>query len=357
MSASRSPATVERPPALHASPVAVTGGAGLLGREVVRQLTGEGCIDVRVVDVQAATFPAGGPVSAYGLDILRHDLATAFAGAKTVFHLAACQYHSPLAATTYRLPFEAVNVEGTRRALAAARQAGAQAFVHVSSSMVYGRPQHVPMREDHPRQPLGPYGGSKLRAEILVEEASARGLATAIVRPGPIFGPGRLGAITRLFDDILTGRPITLIGQGENRQDLVTPEDCARLVVRAAPAAAGHAVYNCGSAAVPTMREWLRALIEDAGSRSEFRAAPAAAAKAGLRLLEMARLAPVRREQYAIADLDYWLDTSAARQLGWVPLRSGVDAALAMFRWYRARRPPWDTRGGGATSALPPAPP
>lgn len=337
MSALRSPATVETPPSLSATPVVVTGGAGLLGREVVRQLVAEGCADLRVIDIQAAAFPAHGPIRAYGLDLLRHDLAPAFAGAKTVFHLAACQYHSPLAATTYRLPFEAVNVEGTRRALAAARQAGARTFVHVSSSMVYGLPRQVPMREDHPRQPLGPYGRSKLLAETLVEEASAQGLATAIVRPGPIFGPGRLGVITRLFDHILMGRPITLIGHGSNLQDLVTPEDCASLVMRAAPAATGHTVYNCGSAAVPTMREWLQALIEDAGSRSVIRGTPAAATKAALRLLELARLAPVRREQYAIADLDYWLDTSAARRLGWVPLRSGIDAALAMFRWYRTR--------------------
>ena len=326
------------PPLGCASPVVVTGGAGLVGREVVRLLVAEGCRDIRIVDLQSVAVPLGEPVRAHRLDLRCDDLAPAFTGAETVFHLAACQYHSPLAPTTYGLPFASVNVEGTRRTLAAARQAGATTFVHVSSSMVYGLPLHSPMREDHPRRPLGPYGHSKLRAETLVEEAHAHGLATAIVRPGPIFGPGRTGAITRLFDDILAGRPVTLIGHGGNRQDLVSPEDCAQLVVLAGGARQGHAVYNCGSASAATMREWLDALIAEAGSRSAIRGVPAAAAKGALRLLELARLAPVRREQYAIADLDYWLDTSVARsRLGWVPLRSGVDAALAMFRWYRAR--------------------
>ncbi len=322
-----------------ASPVVVTGGAGLVGRELVHQLAEEGCRDIRVVDVRAIPAAEEGPVHAHRLDLRRDDLVPAFAGAKTVFHLAACQYHSPLAPTTYQLPFHAVNVQGTRRTLEAARQAGVTTFVHVSTSMVYGVPRQVPMHEDHPRRPLGPYGRSKLEAEALVEEAHAQGLATAIVRPAPIFGPGRRGVITRLFDRILAGRPITLIGHGGNRQDLVAPVDCARLVVLAGHAAAGHAVYNCGSGAAPTMREWLSALVRDAGSGSVIRGAPAGAAKAVLRLLEMARLAPVRREQYEIADRDYALDTSEARErLGWVPLGSGIDAALAMFRWHRAQR-------------------
>ena len=104
-----------------ASPVVVTGGARLLGREVVRQLVApfsaplsaplatplarKGA-DVRVVDLQAVAIPAEGSVRAYRLDLRRDDLAPAFTGARTVFHLAACQYHSPLAPTTYRLPFD-----------------------------------------------------------------------------------------------------------------------------------------------------------------------------------------------------------------------------------------------------------
>ncbi|MBI3539285.1 MAG: hypothetical protein HY076_03325, partial [Candidatus Eisenbacteria bacterium] len=61
------------------------------------------------------------------------------------------------------------------------------------------------------------------------------------------------------------------------------------------------------------------------------------------RVLERARLAPLRREQYEIADRDYVLDWSAARAIGWTPRATGIEAALAGFRAYRAAR--------GATSA------
>ncbi|MEK7824448.1 MAG: NAD(P)-dependent oxidoreductase [Candidatus Eisenbacteria bacterium] len=330
---------VIQPPIHYDSPVVVTGGAGLLGRDVVRQLAEGGCRDVRVVDLQAPPGAGGGAVRHHPMDIRRDDLLPAFAGARTVLHLAACQYHSPLAPTTYRLPFFAINVEGTRRALDAARRAAVGAFVHVSTSMVYGLPREVPLREDHPRRPLGPYGRSKLEAERLVEAAHAPGLRTVIVRPPPLYGPGRTGVVTRLFDRILAGRPVTLIGSGRNRQELAAPEDCARLVLLAGQGGEEQAVYNCGSASVPTMREWISALIADAGSRSVIRTVPAGLMTAGLRLLELAHRSPLRREQYAIAHRDYYLDTAAARErLGWVPRSGGVDAALALFRWYRVTR-------------------
>lgn len=328
-----------QPPIRYDAPVVVTGGAGLLGRDVVRLLAECGCPDIRVVDMDAPPDAGGGAVRSHRLDLRHDDLRSAFDGARTVVHLAACQYHSTLAPTTYGLPFHAVNVEGTRRALDAARQAEASMFVFASTSMVYGLPRNVPLREDHPRSPLGPYGRSKLEAERLIEAAHGQGLRTVIVRPPALYGPGRTGVVTRLFDRILQGHPIPLIGSGQNRQELAAPEDCARLVLLAGQGGDAHAVYNCGAASVPTMREWITALIADSGSRSTFRTAPAMLAEAGLWLLERAHRSPLRREQYAIAGRDYYLDTKAARErLGWIPRWGGIDAALALFRWYRATR-------------------
>ena len=139
----------------------------------------------------------------------------AFDGAKTVLHLAACQYHTPLAASTYDLPFFPVNVDGTRRVLDAARRGGAERLVFVSTNMVYGLPQQLPLTEAHVRNPFGPYGKSKLEAEKLVEAAHGNGLDTAIVRPGLIVGPGRIGVVARVFDWILAGKPIGSSGAGE----------------------------------------------------------------------------------------------------------------------------------------------
>lgn len=325
-------------PVHHDRPVLVTGGAGFLGREVVRQLLAGGCRDVRVVDLVESEPREAPGLRAWKLDLLRDDLAAPFQGAATILHLAACQYHSRLAPDPYDLPFHAINVEGTRRVIEAARAARAERLVFASSSMVYGIPRALPIREDHPREPLGPYGRAKLEAERLVEAASGPSLATVILRPAPIFGPGRTGVVTRVFDRILDGRPVAMIGSGRNRQELIACEDCARLVLLAGREAAGHAAYNVGSAGVPTMREWMAALIADAGSPSTLTGTPALPIKLWLRALEAARRSPLRREQYEIADRDYWLDSGAAKTIGWTPLWNGVDAALALFRWHRDRR-------------------
>jgi dTDP-glucose 4,6-dehydratase len=314
--------------------VVVTGGAGFLGKEVLRQVGSQGCTDIRVVDVARFEGPVPNGVRVFQQDLRTGTLTEAFEGAKTVLHLAACQYHTPLAKSTYDLPFFEVNVDGTRRVIDAAERAGADRIVFVSTNMVYGLPQGLPVREDRVCDPFGPYGQSKLEAEKLVEAARDRGLDSAIVRPGLIVGPGRTGVVARVFDWILANRPIWLIGRGTNRYEMIHVEDVASLVI-AAGVARGFGVYNCGARSVPTMREWIDAVIVLAGSKSRVVGIPGGPLKLGLRALEMAHVSPLRKDQYLIADLDYYMDTSHAQKtLGWKPKWSGTDAALDTFRWY-----------------------
>ena len=58
-----------------------------------------------------------------------------------------------------------------------------------------------------------------------------------------------------------------------------------------------------------------------------------------LRALETAHISPLRKDQYLIADVDYYLDTTAAqRALGWKPKWTGTDAILDTFRWFTTER-------------------
>jgi dTDP-glucose 4,6-dehydratase len=328
-------------------PVVVTGGAGFLGTEVVRQLRASGHRDIRVVDLVPYAGTESG-VTSFAPDVRTGDMARAFAGARVCLHLAACQYHTPLAKSTYELPFFEVNVDGTRRVLDAAVSAGVERFVFVSTNMVYGLPQQLPLREDHARLPFGPYGQSKLAAERIVENAHGSEIDAAIVRPGLIVGPGRTGVVGRVFDWVLGNRPIWLIGSGNNRYELIASEDVASLVLRAG-AARGFGAYNCGAKAVPTMREWIGAVIEFARSSSRIVGIPGRPLKMAMRALETVRLAPLRKDQYLIADIDYYLDTTLARErLGWRPQWTGTDAMLATFRWYTGERGAAAGSGGAA---------
>jgi dTDP-glucose 4,6-dehydratase len=270
-------------------------------------------------------------------------MAEAMAGAKTVLHLAACQYHTPLASSTYALPFFEVNVDGTRRVLEAAERAGVQRLVFVSTNMVYGLPQQLPLTESHPRVPFGPYGQSKLQAEELLARAHGHKLETVVVRPGLIVGPGRVGVIARIFGWVVRNAPVYLIGSGGNRYEMMASADVASLVLAAGAAQAGkaHAAYNCAAKDVPTMRSWVSSVIARTHSRSRFVPLPAAPLKAAFSLLEQVRLSPLRKDQYLIADIDYYMDAGLAlRELGWAPRWGGEAAILDTLRWYLTMQHP-----------------
>ena len=332
--------------AIPEGPVVVTGGAGFLGGAVVEQLLARGVSDIRIVDLlpasngkhEAAPRDPRGEVRHFQRDLRSDRLDEPFEGARTVLHLAACQYHTPVARTTYELPFFEINVDGTRRVLEAAKKGGARHLVFVSTNMVYGLPQALPLSEKHPLEPFGPYGQSKLEAERLVEAAQSADLDCAVVRPGLIVGPGRTGVVERVFRWIRQGRPIVMIGNANNRYEVMHVEDVASLVI-AASRHRGFAAYNCASVSVPTMREWIEAVKELAGSRSPIVGVPGRAVKPVLRLLEAVRLAPLRKDQYLIADVDYYMDASLAKEdLGWSPRYTGREAILDTYRWYLERR-------------------
>ena len=109
--------------------------------QVLTQLLAQGQTDIRLIDL--APFEGEVPKGArfFKADLRTGDLSEAFEGAKTVLNLAACQYHTPLAKSTYDLPFFEVNVDAMQRVIEAAEKAKLERHVFVSTNMVYGLPQ------------------------------------------------------------------------------------------------------------------------------------------------------------------------------------------------------------------------
>jgi UDP-glucose 4-epimerase len=249
--------------------VLVTGGAGFVGSELVRQLV-ELQAEVVVVDnlvngrrENLEGLPADRVrlVEADVRDAARmEDLAR---GAQIVFHLACLgvrhSLHSP------RENHE-VNAVGTLNLLFAARAAAVERFVYVSSSEVYGTAQHVPMTEDHPAFPKTIYGASKLAGECFARAFhDSYGFPAVVIRPFNAYGPrchheGDSGeVIPKFMLRCMAGRPMIIFGDGAQTRDFTYVNDTARGIVLAAmaDAAVGHTI-NLGSGHEVTVNELAR---------------------------------------------------------------------------------------------------
>jgi nucleoside-diphosphate-sugar epimerase len=316
--------------------VAISGGAGFLGLHLGRRLLADGHA-VRTLDLA----PLEEPDLERDVDEVRGDVrdeaaaARLVAGADVLVHAAAAL---PIQVSADAI--RTVNVDGTATLFAAAREAGVRRAVLVSSTAVYGVPDHHPLYEDDPLVGVGAYGASKIAAEELALAFAERGLETAIVRPKTFVGPERLGVFEILFDWIREGRRIPILGDGENRYQLLAVEDLVEAVVRCfdADGVSGQAI-NVGAARFGTVREDLEALIEHARSASRLRPVPARPAELALRALELLRLSPLAEWHYRTAHRDSFVAIDKARLLlGWEPALSNAETLCATYDWYLANR-------------------
>jgi len=314
----------------------ITGGSGFVGARLAATLAARG---ERVV-----IFDMVPPASTSGafipgdvreddnfrkLDLNANDV---------VYHLAARQFHGIVPKTDRDAWFADVNVVGTRNLLAAMARGGARRLVFFSTDMTYGRPTCSPVPTTHPQVPLGPYGRSKLAAERLIREAMERqALSASIFRPRLIAGAGRLGIFAKLFGLIGRNLPVPMIGSGANRYQMIAVEDCVSAALRAVEKGLPPGPFNLGSDAPPTVRMLLGEVIQRAGSRSVLLPTPATVVQRVLAALDRVGLTLLYPEQFAIANLDYLLDTTQTRQtLGWVPARRDGDIVFDAYWSFRS---------------------
>jgi UDP-glucose 4-epimerase len=250
----------------------VTGGAGFIGSELVRQLTAGGSpvvvIDNLINGKRENLADVQGVMTLLEYDI--RDIsayAPILRDAEIVYHLACLgvrhSVHSPL-------ENHDVNATGTLRLLEASRSAGVPKFVYVSSSEVYGTAQQVPMTEDHPTCPCTVYGGSKLAGEAYTRAYHrTHGFATVVVRPFNTYGPrshheGDSGeVIPKFMLRCLAGKPMVIFGDGAQTRDFTYVSDSARgIMLAGTTAAAVGRTLNLGSGFEVSINDLARTIAE-----------------------------------------------------------------------------------------------
>jgi len=313
----------------------ITGGAGFLGINLARQLLSRDSA-VRTLDIAPFDYPEIDRVDAMLGDIRDADrVEQAMAGIQVVIHCAAAL---PLAPAD---EIRTTSVEGTRVLLDAALRHGVSRFVFVSSTAVYGVPDHVPIHEDHALRGVGPYGESKIAAERLCEQYRARGLCVSVLRPKTFVGPERLGAFELLYDWADDARNFPVLGRGDNLYQLLDVSDLCEVIVLCmtlAPSVVSD-TFNVGAADFGTMRENFQAVLDRAGHGGRVIGLPAAPARFTLRLLEWLKLSPLYPWIYETADHDSTVSIERlSSRLGFRPRYSNREALVRNYDWYVAHR-------------------
>ncbi len=316
-------------------PVLVTGGTGFLGKHLCDTLKEKGA-RVTALDFRKPAFATEG-LKFIAADICeKSEVADVCGDMEVVFHLAAM----PSIARGKADEYYAVNVLGTRNILESAYRKGVKKFVHISSSTPYGVPKEFPLKETSPVSPIGKYGKSKLQAEEVCREYITRGMSVSIIRPRVIIGPGRIGIFSILFERVRNNKPVYILGSGRNIFQFTHVSDMADACLKAAEFT-GSDLFNVGCEDVLSVREELETLIRHAKSHSRIISLPARAARVCLKLFSLAGVSPLVEEQFAIADKNFKLDTSRAKQaLGWAPRYSDVESLIQAYDWYVANAVP-----------------
>jgi len=322
----------------------VTGGSGFLGINLVRWLLARGH---QVTSLDVAPFEHADCRDR--IEIVTGDVRDAAAVARAV-QGAPIVVHGAAALPRYKKDdIFTTDVDGTRNVLTAAFNAGAERVVHISSTAVYGVPDHHPIFEDDTLEGVGWYGQAKIAAEAVCLEFRRAGRCVPILRPKSFIGPERLGVFAILYDWACTGHHFPMIGRGDNRYQLLDVEDLCDAIGLAAgldPSVAND-TFNIGADVFATMKEDFQAVLDCAGHGKKIRCFPAGPAVAVLKVLEFLRLSPLYKWVYETAGQESFVSIDKAeRVLGYAPKYSNQDALIRNYRWYVEHLGELASRGG-----------
>lgn len=310
----------------------ITGGSGFTGQILARKLLEAGN-EVVNFDLKNYTDKELDKKSqyVYGDIRSREDIKKLNLRADdVVYHLAARQFADAVPKRNRDDWFFEVNVNGTRNILQEMVENDVTRMVFFSTDMTYGMASTCPVSTDHPQNPLGPYGRSKVEAEKLIR--GYQDLNATIFRPRLITGAGRLGVLGKLFRLIALNLPVPMIGNGMNHYQMVSVEDCVSAAMLAWQKDFPRETYNLGSFQPPTTKELLQAVIKHGCSKSFVVPVPSGLIKPVLFGLDKFGLTLLYPEQFAIADQNILLDCNKTiQELGWAPSCSDIDAMCAAY--------------------------
>ncbi len=316
--------------------ILITGGAGFLGINLVRYLLQKG---QKVVSLDIAPFDY--PDVQDRIQIVQGDIRNPQDVEKAMENVQLA-VHAAAALPLYKpADIFSTDIDGTRIVLETARRKGLGRVIHISSTAVYGIPDHHPLLESDERHGVGPYGEAKVEAERICEAFRQQGMCIPILRPKSFIGPERLGVFAMLYEWASEGRHFPILGKGDNRYQYLDVEDLCEAIWLCAtkPDEVVNDTFNIGAEVFGTPKTDFQAVLDAAGFGKRIISIPERPAIFALRVLETLHLSPLYKWIYETVGKESFVSIEKAKQkLGFRPRYSNVDALLRNYRWYLENR-------------------
>lgn len=312
--------------------ILVTGGAGFLGINLIRYLLQK---KYEIVSLDISDFDY--PDVKDKIKIIKGDIRnkvtveSALQDVDIVIHTAAAlPLYKPEEIYT-------TDVKGTRLLLHEAFMKNVKRFIHVSSTAVYGIPDHHPLYETDKLDGVGPYGKAKIEAENLCLEFRKKNMCVPILRPKSFIGPERLGVFALFYDWAQDGKNFPMIGNGNNRYQLLDVEDLCEAIYNCIvlPEKIVNDTFNIGAKKFTTMREDYQSVLDYAGFGKKIIGLPEKPIILTLKLLEALKISPLYKWVYETASKDSFVSIEKAeKNLEFKPKYSNKDALIRNYKWY-----------------------
>ena len=247
---------------------AVTGGAGFVGSNIVKLLVKENH-DVLVIDNMHTGKKENlqeifDKIEFCELDIRNiPELENKIKDVDGIFHEAALT----IVQESFLMEEEYydVNVKGTENIFKIAEKYGIK-VVFASSSSVYGNTEKIPILENNERNPINPYGKTKLEDEFLAEKYSDKGVSIIGLRYFNIFGKGQTGSyagvITKFVNQLKEKKSPKIFGDGSQIRDFIFVEDIAQANLSAMLSKINFGFFNIGTGKTTSILQLAKFLIK-----------------------------------------------------------------------------------------------
>lgn len=247
----------------------VTGGAGFIGNNIVKQLLKQNHTPIVVDNLYRGKIERilSHNIEFHKIDIRDFDqIRNILKHSDGVFHEAALT--DVQESFTNQQEYQDVNVKGTDNIFRIAKEFDIK-VVYASSSSVYGNPKKIPISESSDRVPINPYGQTKLDDELLAEKYSRDNVSIIGLRYFNVYGEGQTGSyagvITKFLNRLRRKENPIIFGSGTQIRDFVFVEDVALANIVAMQSNIRNGFYNIGTGITTSIKHLAETMIELSG--------------------------------------------------------------------------------------------